>query len=155
MNEVSKYLPDGHPDKVRPHSFEGRYLKCLNGRSKTHYPCHTGDYLKFVAEKNGIQYWGAYNSKCQSDGTDNPRYFGSNVHENKYFELMPVGFEPNSERSLKASEEYLPLEESKYHVEPDKLKSYYNLGCDPVEEPKIVIPRKDTFDPIVKAPIVI
>jgi hypothetical protein len=73
---------------------EGRYIKCLDDNGKTHYPCHKGDYLKFVTSNNTLEYWGAYNLDSSKDDTDNPRYFGGEVHKSSSFELMPVGFVP-------------------------------------------------------------
>jgi len=78
----------------------GRYIKCLDDHAKGHYPCHKGDYLKFVSSKNSYEYWGACNKFGISDGTENPRYHGKDVHKSPAFELMPVGFVPPVEKSV-------------------------------------------------------
>jgi hypothetical protein len=51
--------------------------------------------MKFVCIKDGMEYWGAYDSDCNSDGTNNSRYFGYSVHTIDKFELMPEGFNPD------------------------------------------------------------
>jgi hypothetical protein len=84
----------------------GRYIKCLDDHGKGHYPCRKGDYLKFVSSKDSYEYWGAYLRELRSDGTENPRYHGKNVHKNSAFELMPVGFVPPVEKSVE--EKWVP-----------------------------------------------
>lgn len=93
--EDIKSLIDYHPPISK--SLEGRYLKVINNYAINHYPCRVGDYLKFVGTQGCFQYWGAYTSDYYPDGTNNSRYFGIDVDENEYFELMPEGFEPESE----------------------------------------------------------
>ena len=73
-----------------------RYLKVVNDKVIQHYPCHNGDYLKFVCYIDGVEYWGGYTNKGEkTKKQEEPRYFGTNAHKSNYFELMPVGFTPN------------------------------------------------------------
>ncbi len=68
---------------------KGRYIKVLDNSSIKHYPCVVGDYILFrKRDKNypDIEYWGIENKRSN--------YWGTNVHKNPQFELMPVGFIP-------------------------------------------------------------
>lgn len=76
--------------------FTGRYIKVLDDSGKDHYNgLKKGMYLKFHSTEGGFQYWGA---TSQLAGI--PYYFGSAVHLNPDFELMPEGFNPNDKKSL-------------------------------------------------------
>jgi hypothetical protein len=106
LEEIQEFLPNGHKDKfpkaMKTENLEGRYILCLDGQAKKHYPCNRGDYLKFVCSKPNsnetftYEYWGAYDfSGKQNGNSDDPRYHGINVHSNPHFKLMPVGFVPD------------------------------------------------------------
>ena len=117
--------------KTNEEDLTGRYIKCLNGVDKSQYPCNTGDYLKYVGIDRSSKYWGAYTDEFIPNGTNNPRYWEYNFEKRSDFELMPVGFSPNTSKTIN-KEELLIEAERRYPIgtyieSPDIIGNFYTI----------------------------
>ena len=84
----------------------GRYIKCIYDKPISHYPCHNGDYLKYVGTKDNLQYWGDYDENFEKITYQGPNYFGTEHDIKLYFKLMPIGFDPLDNRIEEAKRKY-------------------------------------------------
>jgi hypothetical protein len=209
MNEVSKYLPDGHPDKIVEELQIGKWYRVDN----------------FYLKLERIEGCGKHR-KLYGETIDNGRYSATGYWASKYLEdaikkdgplknIFEIqGYLPNDhpdkikEKPLKASESFhdfkigdkfkilvdrphssqlkkgdivtcfrfnknsIIVKEGGWSLSRSTIGKYYEpyYGGGGIidlieglkakddlllEEPKIVSPKNDIFDPIVKAPIVI
>lgn len=83
ISEIQQYLPDGHPDKIKPmeKSLVGRYVKTIYNWTK--WGIKKDEYLKILEDRDNCFIYEKYGV------ADKPI--------SKYFELMPEGFEPPKE----------------------------------------------------------
>jgi len=95
--EYSKFLPDGHPDKISTSaSIIGRWFECLvygaNGCTVDGYMVKKGDYVQIDSFDTHFGFYKLKNGNYLGNESETPRFLAG--EEIRGFRIMPIGFTP-------------------------------------------------------------